>query len=64
MMTEFNWLWIGPVADSCEHGNEPSGSMEGEEFLDYFSDWRLPFPKELCCMEFCSESEQNGQLRS
>jgi hypothetical protein len=19
------WLWIGPVEDSCEHGNEPSG---------------------------------------
>jgi hypothetical protein len=24
----------GPVADSCEHGNEPPGSIKGEEFLD------------------------------
>jgi hypothetical protein len=24
----------GPVAGSCEHGNEPSGSMKGGEFLD------------------------------
>jgi hypothetical protein len=22
----------GQVADSCEHGNEPSGSIKGEEF--------------------------------
>jgi hypothetical protein len=29
--------WIdlaqGPVAGSCEHGNEVSGSMKGKEFL-------------------------------
>jgi hypothetical protein len=24
----------GPVAGSCEHGNEPSGSIKGREFLD------------------------------
>jgi hypothetical protein len=24
----------GQVADSCEHGNEPSGSTKGREFLD------------------------------
>jgi hypothetical protein len=24
----------GPVADSCERGNEPSASIEGGEFLD------------------------------
>jgi hypothetical protein len=23
-----------PVADSCEHGNEPSVSIKGREFLD------------------------------
>jgi hypothetical protein len=23
----------GPVAGSCEHGNEPLGSIKGEEFL-------------------------------
>jgi hypothetical protein len=29
----------GPVAGSCEHGNEPSGSIEVREFLDYLSDF-------------------------
>jgi len=24
----------GPVVSSCEHGNEPSGSTKGGEFLD------------------------------
>jgi hypothetical protein len=24
----------GPVVSSCEHGNEPSGSIKGGEFLD------------------------------
>jgi len=24
----------GPVAGSCEHSNEPSGSIKGREFLD------------------------------
>jgi hypothetical protein len=24
----------GPVAGSCEHGNEPSGSIKGGKFLD------------------------------
>jgi hypothetical protein len=24
----------GPMAGSCEHGNEPSGSIKGGEFLD------------------------------
>jgi hypothetical protein len=24
----------GPVAGSCKHGNEPSGSIKGGEFLD------------------------------
>jgi hypothetical protein len=23
------WLWMGPVAGSCEHGNELSGSVKG-----------------------------------
>jgi len=26
-----------PVTDSCEHGNEPSGSITGGVFLDYLS---------------------------
>jgi hypothetical protein len=26
------------VARSCEHGNKPSGSIKGEEFLDKLND--------------------------
>jgi hypothetical protein len=29
------------VAGYCEHGNEPSGSSKGEEFLDKLSDCQL-----------------------
>jgi hypothetical protein len=25
----------------CEHGNEPSGSIKGGEFLDYLSDYQF-----------------------
>jgi hypothetical protein len=28
-----------PVAGCCEHGNEPSGSIKGMEFLDQLSDY-------------------------
>jgi hypothetical protein len=31
----------GPVARSCEHGNELSGSIKGGKFLDGLSDYRL-----------------------
>jgi len=33
-----DWIYLaqdkGPVAGCCEHGNEPSGSIKGREFLD------------------------------
>jgi hypothetical protein len=29
------------VVGSCEHGNEPSGSIKGGEFLDKMSDYKL-----------------------
>jgi hypothetical protein len=29
------------VAGSCEHDNEPSGSIKGREFLDQLSDYQL-----------------------
>jgi hypothetical protein len=32
---------LGPVGDSREHGNEPSGSMKCREFLGWLSDWWL-----------------------
>jgi hypothetical protein len=28
----------GPVAGACENGDEPSGSIKGEKFLDKLSD--------------------------
>jgi hypothetical protein len=31
----------GPVACSCEHGNEPSGSINGGEFLEEVSDYYI-----------------------
>jgi hypothetical protein len=34
MEGDSNGLGWGPVAGSCERGNEPSGSMKGEKFLD------------------------------
>jgi hypothetical protein len=30
------------VTSSCEHGNEPMGSITGGEFLDHLSDYQLP----------------------
>jgi hypothetical protein len=31
----------GPLVGTPEHGNEPSGSIKGGEFLDQFSDCYL-----------------------
>jgi len=31
----FNWFRKCPVADCCEHGAEPSGTIKGGEFLDW-----------------------------
>jgi len=30
-----------PVAGSCEHGNEPSGSVKGDGVLDQLNDYQL-----------------------
>jgi hypothetical protein len=32
-------LGQGPVESSCEHGNKPSGSIKGGEFLDFPRDY-------------------------
>jgi hypothetical protein len=32
---------LGPVAGSCEHDNETSGSIKGGEFLDQLSDYQF-----------------------
>jgi hypothetical protein len=34
MWPGFIWLRTGTGGDCCEHGNEPSGSIKGAEFLD------------------------------
>jgi hypothetical protein len=34
MLTGFIWIRRGTVVGSCEHGNEPSGSIKGREFLE------------------------------
>jgi hypothetical protein len=31
---DVDWIHWGQVAGSCEHGNEPSGSIKRGEFLD------------------------------
>jgi len=34
-------MWIGFIwlrVDSCDHDNEPLGSIKGSEFLDWLSD--------------------------
>jgi hypothetical protein len=45
------------VGSSCEHGNEPLGSMKGGEFLDWLSD--VASQDGLCSMELirrCSKT--------
>jgi len=37
----FNWLRIGLMADCCEHGKKPSGSIKDREFLDKLADYKL-----------------------
>jgi hypothetical protein len=32
----------GPVERSCERSNEPSGSINRWEIIEFLSDWRLP----------------------
>jgi hypothetical protein len=35
---DVNWMNLAQDRDQCEHGNEPSGSIKGREFLDWLSD--------------------------
>jgi hypothetical protein len=37
----------GPVVGSCEHGNEPSGSIKGGTFLYQLSDYQLYIKKSV-----------------
>jgi hypothetical protein len=42
LWTKCSWLWAGRVAGSCEHDNEPSGSLKCRVILDRLSDPLLP----------------------
>jgi hypothetical protein len=35
------WLRIGLVEDSCEHGDEPSGSIKFRGVLEWLHNWQL-----------------------
>jgi hypothetical protein len=51
MWIGFIWLWTGTVGGFCELGREPSGSIKGGNFLDYFS-VLLAYHEGLSSMEF------------
>lgn len=38
MWTGLNWLSIGPIMSSCQHGRDPSGSIKSRKF-DYLDDY-------------------------
>jgi len=38
MWTALNWLSVGPIMLSCQHGNDPSGSIKSRKF-DYLDDY-------------------------
>jgi hypothetical protein len=49
-LREIDWRWHGldssgsehgPLEVSCEHGNEPSGSIKYLEILEWLHNWRL-----------------------
>jgi hypothetical protein len=53
---DMDWIHLAQdrqVAGSCEHGNEPSGSIKCGEFLDYLS-LLLASQEGLCSMELVS----------
>jgi hypothetical protein len=39
--TGFIWLTIGTNDSSYEHGDEPLGSMKGEELFEQLNDYQL-----------------------
>jgi len=48
------------VSGSCEHGNEPSGSMKEGKFLDLLSD--LAFQEGICSVDFSKSVSQISLL--
>jgi hypothetical protein len=52
---EFKWLGQGPVAASCEYGNEHSGFIKGKECLDQMSICEFLKRTLLCgiCLSTC-----------
>ena len=63
--------WVGPaqgqVADACECGNEPSGSIKCGEFLDQLQTSQLlkkdsaPWSKYIHCNELFISSRMAGK---
>jgi len=47
------------VAGSCEHGNEPSGSIKSGEFLDCMPTTRLP---KFCLLQLIPKIRLNANL--
>jgi hypothetical protein len=44
------------VDRSCEHGNEPSGSIKGGEFISWLAVWLSASQEGLCSMELVGYS--------
>jgi hypothetical protein len=44
----------GPVGGSCEHDNEPLGSIKGGGGVSGVAEWLLASQEGLCSMEFVS----------
>jgi hypothetical protein len=56
MQSEFTWLWHKTMTDFCEHSNELSGSMRGEELIEYMNEYHL---LKKGCMELTDYLEKN-----
>jgi hypothetical protein len=56
MQSEFMWLCHGTMTDFCEHSNELSGSMRGQELIEYMSGNHL---LKKGCMELTNYLEKN-----
>jgi hypothetical protein len=48
--TGFVWLWTGTSEGSCEHGNEPSGSIKCLE-ISLLEQQLVASQERLCSME-------------
>jgi len=47
MWTGLNWLSIGPIMSSCQHGNDPSESIKSGKF-DYLDNYVHVMKRNMC----------------